>query len=245
MAQIEFKSVDIQYYSFDQGVNSFKDLILKGGLVRPFRKTTVLRNLDLSINKGEVVGILGRNGSGKSSLLRCVAGILKSYTGEIRVHGTLAPLLAIGSGIEMELTGYENIKLVSGLMGMKRGGQAKITETIREFSELSHTDLNRHVKTYSTGMVSRLSFSIAIAMVPDILLIDEVLAVGDAGFQRKCLTRIKEIKDQGTTILFVSHSPDDVQRICTRAICLENGVKTFDGDVDEAINVYSTYFEQP
>lgn len=242
MAQIEFDKVSIHYFSFDRGINSFKDMILKGGLVKPFTKYTVLEDIDLKVKQGEVLGILGRNGSGKSSLLKCVAGILRSYNGRISVHGKVAPLLALGSGIEMELTGYENINLVSGLMGVKRKQRKAVTENIRDFSELTDVDLHRHVKTYSTGMIARLSFSIAIAMVPDILLIDEVLAVGDAGFQAKCLARIDEIKKQGTTILFVSHVPGDVKRICSRAICLEDGRLTFDGDVDEALQIYSTYF---
>jgi len=241
--QISFKNVDIYYYTFDQGINSIKDFIVRIGSMKPFAKKKVLEGIDLEVYPGEVIGILGKNGSGKSSLLRCVAGILKSYTGQINVKGSLAPMLAIGSGIEMELTGIENIKLISSLLGTRDTDIKGKIERVLEFSELSREDLERQVKTYSTGMISRLSFSIATADIPDILLIDEVLAVGDAGFQRKCLERINEFKDKGCTILFVSHGADDVRKICTRAICLRDGKKVMDGDVEEVINFYNQFFE--
>ncbi|MDP6909523.1 MAG: ABC transporter ATP-binding protein, partial [Flavobacteriales bacterium] len=240
---IEFKDVNIYYYTFDQGINSIKDFAVHLGSLKPFAKKKVLEGVDLKVYPGEVVGILGKNGSGKSSLLRCVAGILKSYTGSIKVTGTLAPMLAIGSGIEMELTGIENIKLISSLLGTRDSDIYGKIERVKEFSELTDEDLNRQVKTYSTGMISRLSFSIATADIPDILLIDEVLAVGDAGFQRKCLERINEFKEKGCTILFVSHGVDDVRKICTRAICLHDGKKVIDSDVDQAISFYNQYFE--
>lgn len=238
--QIELKNVSIYYYTFNQGINSVKDYAMRFGFAKPFLKKKVLDEVNLTIYPGEVVGILGKNGTGKSSLLRCVAGIIKSYKGSLNVQGRLAPMLAIGSGIEMELTGMENIKLISSLMGTA-GTQEKIQEII-DFSELSEVDLNRQVKTYSTGMISRLSFSIAISETPDILLIDEVLAVGDAGFQQKCLNRINQIKDAGSTILFVSHGADDVRKICTRAICLNEGKVVMDGDVEPTIQFYNELF---
>jgi len=237
---ISLNDVSIYYYTFNQGINSFKDYIMKLGFVRPFAKKKILDQVNLSIYPGEVVGVLGENGSGKSSLLRAVAGIIKSYKGNISVTGRVAPMLAIGSGIEMELTGMENIKLISSLMGTST---SKIhINNIITFSELSTTDLNRQVKTYSTGMISRLSFSIAISETPDILLIDEVLAVGDAGFQQKCINRIEEIKKSGSTILFVSHSVEDVKKICTRAICLDNGKVVIDSSTEKAIQYYSQLF---
>jgi ABC-type polysaccharide/polyol phosphate transport system ATPase subunit len=242
LPQIELKDVDIHYYTFDQGINSVKDYTVKFGFAKPFTERKVLEGIDLQVWPGEVLGILGRNGTGKSSLLRCVAGILKSYTGQVNVRGRLAPMLAIGSGIEMELTGIENIKLISSLLGIRGKDIERTIDGIVEFSELSRSDLRRQVKTFSTGMISRLSFSIAIAEVPDVLLIDEVLAVGDAGFQRKCLERINMIKEKGCTILFVSHGPDDIRRICTRAICLDQGRVAFDGGVVEAIRRYEQLF---
>ncbi|HEY0976081.1 MAG TPA: ABC transporter ATP-binding protein [Flavobacteriales bacterium] len=240
--QIELRNVGVHYYTFDQGINSIKDYVMKFGFTRPFARRKVLDGVDLQVLPGEVLGILGRNGTGKSSLLRCVAGILRSYTGTVEVRGSIAPMLAIGSGIEMELTGIENIKLICSLMGTGGADIERTIDGIIAFSELSREDLQRQVKTYSTGMISRLSFSIAIAKVPDILLIDEVLAVGDAGFQRKCLDRITAIKESGCTILFVSHGADDVRRICTRAICLDQGRIVFDGEVEPAIQRYEQLF---
>lgn len=238
--QIDIKNLSIYYYSFNQGINSFKDYVLKLGFVKPFAKKKILSNINLEVYSGEVLGIVGKNGEGKSSLLKCVSGILKSYEGEISVKGRIAPMLAIGAGIEMELTGMENIKLISSLMGTKKGAD-KLQEII-EFSELTEEELVRQVKTYSTGMISRLSFSIAISEVPDILLIDEVLAVGDAGFQQKCIERISEIKEEGCTILFVSHGAADVERICSRAICIDQGTIKMDGDVDEVLEYYHSLF---
>ncbi|MFT4524571.1 MAG: ABC-type polysaccharide/polyol phosphate transport system ATPase subunit [Bacteroidia bacterium] len=241
--QIQLKGVDIYYYTFDQGINSIKDLTVKFGFLKPFAKKKVLEDVNLDVYPGEIVGILGKNGEGKSSLLKCVSGILKSYTGSVSVHGRLAPMLALGSGIEMELTGIENIKLISSLLGNRGSDIQRKIEEVHSFSELSMENLKRQVKTYSTGMVARLSFSIAISEVPDILLIDEVLAVGDVGFQQKCIERILEFKEQGCTILFVSHGASDVRRICTRAICLNEGRVVYDGEVEEAINHYNQYFE--
>ena len=241
--QIALKNVSIYYYTFDRGINSLKDLIVKFGFLRPFAKKKVLEDVSLNVYPGEIVGILGKNGEGKSSLLKCVSGILKSYTGNVEVRGRLAPMLALGSGIEMELTGIENIRLISSLLGNRGSSIEQKIKEVYEFSELSMEDLKRQVKTYSTGMIARLSFSIAISEVPDILLIDEVLAVGDAGFQRKCIDRIMEFKEKGCTILFVSHGASDVQRLCTRAICLNEGKVVYDGDVEQAISHYNRYFE--
>ncbi len=241
--QIQLKDVDIYYYTFDQGINSIKDLTVKLGFLKPFAKKKVLEGVNLDVHSGEIVGIIGKNGEGKSSLLKCVAGILKSYTGSVSVNGRLAPMLAIGSGIEMELTGIENIKLISSLLSNRDGDIKKKIEEVQSFSELTMNELKRQVKTYSTGMLSRLSFSIAISEVPDILLIDEVLAVGDIGFQKKCIERILEFKKRGCTILFVSHGAADIRRICTRAICLNEGRVVYDGEVEAAIHHYNQYFE--
>ena len=241
--QIQLIDTSIYYYTFNQGVNSLKDFITKFKFTSFFSKKKVLNQVNLTINKGEIVGILGKNGMGKSSLLRCVSGIIKSHTGEVVVNGKIAPLLSIGAGIEMELTGIENIKFISSLMGTKSYDLENKIKEISLFSELDDESLNRQVKTYSTGMISRLSFSIAISEIPDILLIDEVLAVGDVGFQQKCLKRIEEIKNTGCTILFVSHNEDDVRKICTRAICLDNGLIIADGNVQDVISVYHNLFQ--
>jgi ABC-type polysaccharide/polyol phosphate transport system ATPase subunit len=239
---ISLKNVGVFYYTFNQGVNSSKDFILKLGFTKIFQKKKVVEGINLDIFPGEVVGILGKNGTGKSSLLRCMAGILKSHTGQVIVNGKIAPMLSIGAGIEMELTGLENIKFISSLMGTSKKDLPSKIEEIKAFSELDLATLKRPVKTYSTGMISRLSFSIAISEIPDILLIDEVLAVGDVGFQQKCLNRINEIKALGCTILFVSHSEEDIRKICTRAICIDQHKVIADGSIEDVLKTYQKLF---
>ena len=214
--KIKIEGLNVSYYTFNQGVNSVKDFITGFKFIRPFEKKEVLHQINLEIYEGDVLGILGRNGAGKSTLLKAIAGILKPTKGSVQVNGKVAPLLAIGAGMEMELTGYENIRLIGSLMGHTMKQTKLRTENIKDFSELSHEQLSRQVKTYSTGMISRLSFSMAVADMPDILIVDEVLSVGDVGFQQKCVQRINEIQKAGGTILFVSHSLGEVERICNR-----------------------------
>jgi ABC-type polysaccharide/polyol phosphate transport system ATPase subunit len=239
---IQLKGVSLYYYTFNRGIHSVKDFVVSFGSKRLFEPKKVLENINLDISKGEVVGLVGKNGMGKSSLLKAVAGILKSYEGTVHVQGKLAPVLALGSGIEMELTGYENIRLICSLLGHSKTEMKTKIERVRDFSELSDEVLQLPVKTYSTGMMARLSFSIAITETPDILLIDEVLAVGDQGFQQKCFQRIQEIKATGCIILFVSHSEADIRSICTRAILLNNGTIQQDGSVDEVLDSYNQLF---
>ncbi len=239
---IEFKNVDISYYTFNQGVNSVKDLITSFKFSSLFEKKVVLNNINFSIEKGSSVGVLGRNGAGKSSMLKAVAGMLFPSAGTINVYGKVAPILAVGAGIEMELNGFENIELTCSLLGYSRKEIPQLKEKIADFSELSESDLKKPIKTYSTGMLSRLSFSIAVAESPEILIVDEVLAVGDQGFQQKCIHRIQEIKDTGSTILFVSHSVDDVRRICDSVLFLDHGQLVFQGNVEQGIQHYQSMF---
>ena len=241
-SHIVFDNVSLSYYTFNQGVNSFKDLFTSLKFTRLFTKTHVLDGLNFKIPQGQTVGFLGRNGAGKSTLLKAVAGMLIPSSGKITTHGSIAPILTVGAGVEMELTGYENINLTGSLMGFSRQQLNTKRDSIAAFSELSDRELKMPLKTYSTGMLSRLSFSIAVANDPEILIVDEVLAVGDEGFQRKCLRRINEIKESGSTILFVSHSVADVRAICDRVICLESGRVLFDGSVEEGINHYQSLF---
>jgi ABC-type polysaccharide/polyol phosphate transport system ATPase subunit len=221
------------------GVYSLKDLITKRK--SPFKSKTILNNINVEVFRGQSLGIVGRNGSGKSTLLRTIAGIIKPQKGTITVNGTFAPILAIGAGLELELTGYENISMLLALYGTKNS-QGNSIEKISEFSELTDEVLAMPVKQYSSGMVARLAFSISLANDSDILIIDEVLAVGDQGFQAKCMEKIYEIKRQGKTILFVSHFPDDVLKICETAILLENGRITHAGDAKEICNNYKKLF---
>lgn len=236
---ISVDNVHVSFWQNNVGVYSIKDLITYRR--SPFTNKTILNNISVEVKKGESLGILGRNGSGKSTLLRTIAGIIKPDKGSVTVNGTFAPILAIGAGLELELTGYENIHLLLALYGTARKGTNAV-ENIREFSELSHEVLMMPVKQYSSGMVARLAFSISLANDSDILIIDEVLAVGDQGFQAKCLEKIYSIRDEGKTILFVSHFPDDVARICNKAILLEKGELIHSGDAAEVCNHYKQLF---
>jgi ABC-2 type transport system ATP-binding protein/lipopolysaccharide transport system ATP-binding protein len=236
---IKVENVHVRFWQNNVGVYSFKDLITHRK--SPFKTKTILHDISLDIKRGDSLAILGRNGSGKSTLLRTIAGVIKPAKGSVRVHGTFAPILAIGAGVELELTGYENISLLLSLYGTPIRNTNAV-ESIKEFSELSDEVLRMPVKQYSSGMVARLAFSISLANNADILIIDEVLAVGDQGFQHKCIEKIHQLKAQGTTILFVSHFPDGVRRICENAILMEGGHITQTGTAAEICDKYNTLF---
>lgn len=238
---IKVENITVSFWQNNVGVYSLKDLITHRK--SPFKSRTILNGISLEIKRGDSLGIVGRNGSGKSTLLRTLAGVIKPETGKITVTGTFAPILAIGAGLELELTGYENISLMLALYGTKnKKTDAETVAYIKDFSELSEEVLRMPAKQYSSGMLARLAFSISIANVADILIIDEVLAVGDQGFQHKCMDKIFEMKAQGKTILFVSHFPEDVQKICNTAILLEHGVITHHGSAAEICDKYRQLF---
>ncbi len=241
---IKLKNVYVSYLQSRKGVHSIKDFILKASFISPFQKNRVLHNIDIEIFKGESVGILGPNGSGKSTLLRTIAGIVKPDKGWVNVRVPVSPLLTLGAGIEMELTGYENIKIALALGGnYHKRTREEMMSKVAEFAELSHEQLRKPTKMYSTGMLARLAFSSVMMAQPDLLMIDEVLAVGDKGFQKKCMLRIQEILGQGATLLFVSHSPSEVMEICQRGICLKDGKLIFDGKTSEAVKIYNDMFK--
>ena len=236
---IKIENVHVSFWQNNVGIYSLKDLITQRK--KPFKTKTILHDISLEIKKGDSLGILGRNGSGKSTLLRTIAGIIKPASGNVTVNGTFAPILAIGAGLEQELTGYENIAMLLALYGSaKRNTNA--VDNIREFSELSTDVLSMPVKQYSSGMVARLAFSISLANDSDILIIDEVLAVGDQGFQAKCIDKIHQLKTQGTTILFVSHFPEGVLKICDNAILMEGGHITHRGTAQDICDNYRLLF---
>jgi len=240
---IELKNVTVSYLHNKRGIYSVKDFVLKGGLFSPFENKMVLHDINLSIYKGESIGIMGRNGEGKSTLLRTIAGIIIPVKGTCKVVIEISPLLALGAGIELELTGIENIKIFMALSGnYEKATINRLIEKVAEFSELSLEQLKMPTKMYSTGMLSRLAFSSVTVVQPELLLIDEVLSVGDQGFQAKCRKRISEIQKAGATILFVSHSPDQVMEICERGVCLENGTIYCDGTSEEAAKAYTKLF---
>jgi ABC-type polysaccharide/polyol phosphate transport system ATPase subunit len=240
---IKLNDVSVSYLQSRKGVNSVKDFLLKASFIKPFIRHEVLHHINLDIHKGQSVGILGPNGSGKSTLLRTIAGIIKPDKGVVDVTIPLSPLLSLGAGTELELSGYDNIKIALVLAGYyRRKTRREMIEKVAEFAELTNEQLKKPAKMFSTGMLARLTFSCILVHQPDLLMIDEVFSVGDKGFQLKCVKRIHEIIENGATLLFVSHNPDEVKRICKRGICLKDGVLIFDGDVDSAANVYNNMF---
>lgn len=196
-----------------------------------------LKEVSFEIKKGDIVGVMGRNGSGKSTLLKLLSRITSPTEGEIRLKGRVASLLEVGTGFNYELTGKENVYLNGSILGLKQKEIADRYERIKAFAEIPDF-MDTPVKRYSSGMRVRLAFAVAAHLEPEILILDEVLAVGDAKFQEKCLTRIEEIKNSGVTILFVSHSSESVVKLCNRGILLEEGRLVSEGTAKEVAQKY-------
>jgi lipopolysaccharide transport system ATP-binding protein len=203
------------------------------------RDVWALRGVNFTVNRGEVVGIVGRNGAGKSTLLKLLSRISPPTDGAIDIHGRVGSLLEVGTGFHNELTGRENIFLNGAILGMRRREIEKKFDQIVEFSEVGKF-LDTPVKRYSSGMYMKLAFAVASHLEPEILVVDEVLAVGDAAFQKKCLGKMGEVSRTGRTILFVSHNMTAVKALCTRAIMIDGGKVVADGDVDDVVNRYLT-----
>jgi lipopolysaccharide transport system ATP-binding protein len=192
------------------------------------RKFNALDNVSFEIKKGETVGIIGRNGSGKSTLLKIITGVLTPSSGHVRINGNVAAILELGAGFNPEMTGMENIYLNSTINGLSRSQIDARVQEIMDFAELGEF-IHQPVKTYSSGMRARLAFGVAIHVDPDVFIVDEALSVGDAAFQRKCFAKMEEIRQNGATILFVSHSEGSIVSLCSRAIWLSNGQQIIDG----------------
>src|SRR5215213_993506 len=196
-----------------------------------------LKDLDFTVGDGETLGIIGHNGAGKSTLLKILSRITKPTSGHASIRGRAGSLLEVGTGFHSELSGRENIYLNGAILGMKRAEIEKKFDEIVAFSEIE-TFLDTPVKHYSTGMYMRLAFSVAAHLDPEVLIVDEVLAVGDVRFQRKCLRKMREVGESGRTVIFVSHDMQSISRLCRRAIWLEGGEVKYDGDADEVIAEY-------
>ena len=201
-----------------------------------------LRDIDLDITSGSTVGLIGPNGSGKSTLLKLIGGILQPTAGTVEHRGRLAALLELGAGFHPDLTGRENVFLNASILGLSRKQTEKYFDAIVDFSGIEPF-IDTQVKFYSSGMYVRLAFAVAVHVDPDVLLVDEVLAVGDEPFQRKCMDRIREFQSEGRTIILVTHSLDQVADLCDRAIVLEKGVVQVDGDPLEALRHLRADFE--
>jgi ABC-2 type transport system ATP-binding protein len=198
-----------------------------------------LRGADFAVARGECVGVIGRNGSGKSTMLRMLAGVTAPSEGSVVVRGRIAPLVSVGVGFHPELTGRENVYLNGTILGMTRRQLDERFDAILEFSEIADF-IDTPVKFYSSGMFVRLGFSVAIHSDPSVLLVDEVLAVGDFAFQIKCFDRLMQIRESGVTVVVVSHNLNAVRKMCDRAILLHNGEQRFDGDTAEAVGLFHT-----
>ncbi len=196
-----------------------------------------VRGIDLEVGRGECLGVIGRNGSGKSTLLQMLAGVTAPTEGRVSVHGRIAPLVQVGVGFHPELTGRENVYVNGTILGMTREEIDERFDDIVAFSEIAEF-VDTPVKFYSSGMFVRLGFAVAVHARPDVLLVDEVLAVGDLAFQMKCFDRMLEIRGSGTTIVVVSHNLNAVRNMCDRVLVMHNGVPRFDGDPNEAISLY-------
>jgi ABC-type polysaccharide/polyol phosphate transport system ATPase subunit len=196
-----------------------------------------LRDVDIGVERSEILGIIGRNGAGKSTLLKLIAGVLHPTEGRVRVSGTIAPLLGLGAGFHPELTGRENVYLYGALLGYNRHEMDSYFESIVEFAELSEF-IDSPLRTYSSGMSLRLGFAVATCRYADVLLVDEVLAVGDVQFQAKCMRRMNSFRDDGASILFVSHDLGSMENICDRVIWLDEGRVVEDGSVNEVTSSY-------
>jgi len=203
-----------------------------------------LRNIDLSVGRGERVGIVGRNGAGKSTLIQLLAGVTAPTEGRVHVRGRVAPLVAVGVGFHPELTGRENIYVNGAILGMDRRAVDSKLDAIIAFSEVEDF-IDTPVKFYSSGMYVRLGFSVAIHSDPDVLLVDEVLAVGDLAFQVKCFDRMTAIANAGTTVVVVSHNLNAIRLLCSRALVLHRGERRFEGAVSDAIGVFHSIMEDP
>lgn len=198
---------------------------------------SAINNLDLTLKKGEVLGILGKNGAGKSTLLKMITGVVTPTSGEIKVNGKISSLLELGAAFNSELTGIENIYQHGQVMGLTNEQIEATKQDIIDFADIGD-HLYQPVKTYSSGMFARLAFACAINVDPDVLIVDEVLSVGDMAFQLKCFKKFEQFKEKGKTILFVTHNVTDVIRNCTRAIIINNGEKIYDGDVKGGVEKY-------
>jgi lipopolysaccharide transport system ATP-binding protein len=229
---IGLEGVGKRYWKLDERAMLLRSLL---PFARPRRtEFWALRDVDLSIDQGDVVGVIGRNGAGKTTLLRMLAGVTRPTAGRLGVRGRVAPLISVGVGFHREMSGRENVYVNGMLLGLSKREIDRRFDAIVEFAELEDF-IDTPVKFYSSGMFMRLGFAAAVHTDPEVLLVDEVLAVGDVAFQVKCMERMKEIREAGTTIVLVSHNLQSVRILCPRAVVLRHGRVEFDGAVEDAI----------
>jgi ABC-2 type transport system ATP-binding protein/lipopolysaccharide transport system ATP-binding protein len=236
MISVQFRNVGVAYPS--QRIPSLKEWLLRGGRARG-EPVDALRDVTLSVAAGEAFGVIGGNGAGKSTLVRVAAGIIAPSTGEVTTRGVVAPIIELGTGFEGELSGRENIFFNGALLGRSRAFMKRVIDEIIDFADIGGEFIDAPLRTYSTGMVARIAFAIATTIEADLLLLDEVLAVGDVAFRERCYERIRQFHANGATILLVSHDMDAVANLCSRAVWLDHGCELGVGPAREVIDAYS------
>ena len=240
---IRFENVSVRYRIPRGGSRSLKEHMVRRLANRvAYDEFCALDGMTFLVSQGENVGVIGRNGAGKSTLFKAIARVLRPSEGRIVVDGRIAPLLELGLGINGELTGRENVLLQGALFGFSRGSMLERLPRIAEFSELGEF-MNAPTRTYSTGMVARLAFSVATDVDPDILLVDEALAVGDERFQTKCKDRMEAFRDAGKTVMLVSHALAHIRETCTRVLWIDHGRLVADGGVGDVADAYHAWSE--
>ena len=235
---VEVKNVTMEFNMSKEKVDSIKEYFIK--LVKRelhFEQFLALKDVSVTIEQGDVFGIVGLNGSGKSTLLKVISGILKPTKGTVKTVGTISPMIELGAGFDMDLTARENIFLNGSVLGYSKQMMEEKFDEILEFSALQPF-VDVAVKNYSSGMVARLAFAIATITKPDILIVDEILAVGDFLFQQKCEKRIREMMDRGTTVIIVSHTIEQIERLCKHVLWLEHGNMKMLGDTKTVCDAY-------
>lgn len=235
---VEINHVEMQFNMSKEKVDSLKEFVirkLKGEMV--YEKFVALHDVSFQIERGDVFGIVGLNGSGKSTMLKVISGILKPTKGTVTTNGVIAPLIELGAGFDMDLTARENIYLNGSVLGYSKKFMTEKFDEIVEFSEM-HEFIDTPMKNYSSGMVARVGFAIATITKPDILIVDEILAVGDFHFQEKCEARINDLMAGDTTVIIVSHSIEQIERLCKHCLWLEKGGIKMLGDMEHVCTAY-------
>ena len=235
---IEVENVTMKFKMSDEPLNSLKEIFtiaVKGKL--KFTEFLALDHVSFSLEKGKTLGLIGKNGAGKSTTLKLISGILKPTEGIIRTYGNIVPMLELGAGFDLELTGKENIYLNGAILGYSKEYLESKYDEIVSFAEIQDF-IDMPIRNYSSGMMARLAFSIASVVQPEILIVDEILAVGDVAFQEKSFNRMKELMSGGATVLFVSHDLEKIEEMCDKVIWLERGKVIMFGDTDEVCSAY-------
>lgn len=235
---IDVDHATVRFNLASENVDNLKEYVIK--LLKKellFQEFLALKDVSLKVKKGEAWGIIGTNGSGKSTMLKLISGILAPYKGSVSVQGTIAPLIELGAGLDMNLTARENIFLDGTLLGHSKKFMQEHFDEIVDFAELWDF-LDVPLKNYSSGMQARIGFSIATMVQPDILIVDEILSVGDYKFQQKCMERMSNMLENGSTFLYVSHSIDDIKRMCTHALWLDKGKAIMSGKAKDVCDAY-------